>query len=112
MLLDSRRWFGLMLVATGVFVAALLLSGGVAEAHGKHEPSVVSVEVQTHVEHAAKDHQGHCHGGAFCSGPAIIQLSNLNVDLSGCSERYGLPRATNGIPVVSNFDPPPPKALI
>ncbi len=101
-----------MLVAVGVFVTALLLSGGVAEAHGKHEPSIVSVEVPTHDEHAAKDHQGHCHGGAFCSGFAIVQQPVLNAELLVCSERYSLLRATKGIPVVTNFDPPPPKTLI
>ncbi len=101
-----------MLVAVGAFAVALLLSGGAAQAHGKHELAVVSTEVQTHAEHTAKDHQGNCHGGAFCSGPAIVQQSNLNANLLGCRERYGLPRATKGIPVVSNFDPPPPKALI
>ncbi|WP_170325367.1 hypothetical protein [Ruegeria arenilitoris] len=101
-----------MLVTVGMFTAALLLSGGAAQAHGKHEPVVVSAEVQTHGEYAATDHQGHCFGGAFCSGPAIIQQSTLTADLLDCSERYGLPGATLGIPVVSNFDPPPPKNLI
>ncbi|WP_170400001.1 hypothetical protein [Ruegeria arenilitoris] len=102
-----------MLVTVGMFAAALLLSGGAAQAHGKHEPAIVSAEVQAHGEHAAaKVHQGHCHSGAFCSGPAIIQQSTLTTGLFRCSERYGLPRATKAIPVVSNFDPPPPKILI
>lgn len=101
-----------MLVAVGVFFASLLLSGGVAEAHGKHEPLTAAVETQMKADHVAADHQSNCHGGAFCGGQAIILHSSLPTGLMTRSERFGMPSDSMGIPVVSSFDPPPPRFLI
>lgn len=112
MLLDSRKWIGLLLISVGVFVVCLLLSGSAAEAHGKHQPPIKTVEAQFQAEHVASGHKGHCHGSAFCNGPATIQQSLLDPVLMERRERYGVPHEITGMPISFSFDPPPPRVLI
>ncbi|WP_133485154.1 hypothetical protein [Aliiroseovarius marinus] len=101
-----------MFVAVGIFVASLLLSGGVAEAHGKHAPSETAITAQSDAVYFAADNQGQCFGGAFCSGPAIVQHNFVPASASAQRERYALPVKIMGLPVISGFDPPPPRFLI
>lgn len=112
MLRDSRRWIGLALVAVAVFVIGLLLSGGVAQAHGKHAPSLHQTEAQMQVDQVTSGQQGQCHGGAFCNGPAIILHSMADPVLDKRSEGYGMPHETRAMAVACSFDPPPPRILI
>lgn len=112
MLGDSRRWIGLALVAVAVFVASVLLSGRAALAHGVHASSQHEVVVQTQAEHMTSGEKTHCHGGAFCNGPAIILLSYVDPVQKMRSESYSIAHATTAIPVASSFDPPPPRLLI
>lgn len=65
-----------------------------------------------HAEHVASDHKGHCHGGAFCAGPALIPLTVPQLGLIARGEKLGMFNGTSGLAVVSNFDPPPPRPLI
>ncbi|NDW54287.1 hypothetical protein [Aliiroseovarius sp. PrR006] len=106
-----RRWVGPMFVMVSVFVASLLLSGGVAEAHGTHAPSETAITKQSDTVYFAADNQGHCFGGAFCTGPAIVQHNSLPAGAIAHRERYALPGETLGLPVISGFDPPPPRLL-
>lgn len=101
-----------MLVAVGVFVASLLLSGGAAEAHGKHSLSIETVATQSQAEHVESGHQGHCHGGAFCGGPAIIQQSLPGPILLEQRERFGILHHTEAVPIALSFEPPPPRTMI
>lgn len=95
-----------------VFVASLLLSGGVAEAHGKHSPSETAITAQSDTVYITADNQGQCFGGAFCFGPAIVQHNFVPAGASAHREPYALPSEIMGLPVISEFDPPPPRFLI
>lgn len=101
-----------MFVAVGIFVASLLLSGGVAEAHGKHAPSATAVTAQSDTVDFADDNQGDCFGGAFCSGPAIVQHNSLPAGTSAHRECCSLPSKFLGLPIISGIDPPPPRFLM
>ncbi len=112
MLKDSRRWIGLAFAAVTVFDASLLLSGGVAQAHGKHAPSPHQTEAQMKVDQVTSGQHSQCHGGAFCNGPAIILHSMADPVLDKRSEGYGLPQETRAMAVACSFDPPPPRILV
>ncbi|UWP92302.1 hypothetical protein K3X13_00035 [Aliiroseovarius crassostreae] len=111
---DSRKWVGYLLVAVGVFAASLLLSGGAAEAHGKHQSSMSSAQVQFQPMQLGAEptnHQDHCLGGAFCSGPAmIVHFLSYPVPMAR-SERYARSSEIACLPIASSFDPPPPRIL-
>lgn len=100
-----------MFVAVGIFVASLLLAGGVAEAHSKHAPSATAVTAQSDTISFAADNQGHCFGGAFCSGPAIILHNSLPAGANAYRDRYAPTGEMMGLPVISGLDPPPPRLL-
>lgn len=108
--LDNR--FRQLLILTGVFLVGVLAMGDPALAHGKHGQDLDAVVMAVEGQHIAKDHEGHCDGGAFCSGPAIVFASEVAPQFDEQSARHDLPDATQALPVSSSFDPPPPRVLI
>ena len=96
----------------GVVFVGVLAMGDPALAHGQHGQDLDAVVIAVEAQHIANDHEGHCHGGAYCSGPAIVFAAEVAPQFDEQSARHGLPDATQASPISSSFDPPPPRFLI
>ena len=102
----------LLLLAAGVLVAGFFWSAEPARAHGG-DGAVHADTVMHDAEdlHAENGHQGHCHGGAFCSGAAVLAGTSLSLQPDTLSSRQDTPVAVLRPLAVTFFDPPPPRSL-
>ncbi|TMV10005.1 hypothetical protein FGK63_02780 [Ruegeria sediminis] len=104
--------FGCWLLAVGLFIAGFLLAPEPAFAHGGdgavHAPLDPDTPDPDHVE---KGHPGHCHGGSFCNGVAMVVAGPTAPEPFSAVDTHAIPKGQFRVLAVSTFDPPPPRAL-
>lgn len=94
-----------------LLLAVLTFLPGVASAHAGHDPETVIFQTTEDPAHEAEGHPGHCHGGSFCSGLAVVVPSANASALIGRETKI-----TASLPPVPSvhflgLDPPPPKLM-
>lgn len=95
-----------------LLIASLSLFAGQAQAHGggSHD-QVVDMAQSLHDDHGVKGHPGHCHGGTFCSGLAVVADGYSSPQPDMKVDRYTIVAAVMPVQAVTFFDPPPPRFL-
>lgn len=100
-------------VAFGLLVVAVLsLLPGAASAHAAHDaPPPVVLDNPEDPAHADAGHPGHCHGGTFCSGLAVMVMPAGLPALTERATRLPVPLNPAFALPVAGLDPPPPRNL-
>ncbi len=102
----------LLLLAAGVLIASFFWSAEPAHAHGGDGAAHADTVIQDAEDlHSENGHQGHCHGGAFCGGAAVLASSSLSLLPESLSSRQNSPVVVLRPLAVTFFDPPPPRFL-
>ena len=105
----KKSGFGLVLLVVGVVTVGLMLLATPAEAHGAHSTPIEAVEVENGTDHADHGHLGHCHGGSFCPGAAVVSLAPVVPEPLLRGERFARPESSTANTAPTAFDPPPPR---
>lgn len=84
---------------------------GSASAHGTHEVSIAVSKDFEDPAHAAEGHPGHCHGGSFCSGIAMIVAPPVPPGLIELVSRVTVPANSTRTVSSDGLDPPPPRSV-
>ncbi|MDU8929836.1 hypothetical protein RXV86_20815 [Alisedimentitalea sp. MJ-SS2] len=111
MILSGFR-FGQWMAAVTVLFAGLFLFADQAYAHGTHDASPPAAAEQSLEEaHAESGHPGHCHGGTFCSGVAVMIAAYSAPQLSAPTARAVISSPVLRALSITLYDPPPPRVL-
>ncbi len=96
-----------------LFVGAVLsLLPNSASAHVGHDRSVsVGATYLEDPTHADEGHPGHCHGGTFCSGLAVMVVPPVPPTLTERATRVSVSLNPLSDLPVAELDPPPPRIL-
>jgi hypothetical protein len=105
----KKLWFAIWCsLLVGVILS---VSPDSAAAHGAHDAKPGVSKSFEDIAHADEGHPGHCHGGAFCSGIAIIGVPPLPPELLQLISRLTVPTNYRLASPSFGLDPPPPRLL-
>lgn len=108
----TRLQIRYLLLAAGILLAGLFLSADPAQAHGSDGAGHADAAVQTSGDQHAKDgHPGHCHGGSFCGGVAVLAAIFPALQPDTRISLRGIPQQNLRAWSVIFYDPPPPRLL-
>lgn len=110
------RQVGQICLALSILIAGLMIFVEKAHAHGGQNPSHgtgmtpdTAAQQAVAADHADRGHPGHCHGGAFCSGAAVIAAALATPQADILARHQIIVASPSRVFATMAHDPPPPR---